>query len=304
MKLGFEAEFIAAVPELTSALYDRDLVGEPDMHSYHCGCNNCNIHDGYPLRVQHDSSCGGEVISNILTDWGDARSLFRAVQEAAVSVDAEPGLNAGFHVHSSVEDLSYGQKANIVRNFALWEPCLSVIAGGLWNRARRQSYSSGNQPVRDCLRPGIESYLGVVCGNNREWHDTLADISWPETGIDLFDEHYESNRHNNLNVNTGHGTFEFRLFNSTRTAWRMELFARLADAMTTPSIVSAMIRAADRPVSEHVLRVEELAEVMQDNELHTLSSLLFRQAEFRRGDKPLNYTDGGTFTIDSVFSRS
>ena len=171
---------------------------------------------GNPFRMQHDSSTGAdgaEVISNILTSWDEAGHLFSALQIAAVDSDAEPGLQAGFHVHVNVERMSIADKEDIFWNFMRWEDTLAVLAGGPHGYVR-----NFNRTVRNELAAVAEEVEFVP------YHP------FPLRPDELWYFMVQFDRHVTLNP-TPSRTMEFRLWNATRSAWRMELFCRLSQIL-------------------------------------------------------------------------
>lgn len=199
------------------------LVGDGNIHGYHCGCDNCSFSlSRYPLRVQRDSTCSGEVISSPFSNWFSGVSVMSALQTAALEVDAEPGMNAGLHVHVDMSDTELQHKADVVWSFALWEPFLTELAKG------RFTYLRGmNMPSRRLLR-GFRAWFNL---------DTTPDYN----RLDAYNAYRVQDRHSNLNVRTNYNTFEFRIWNSTRSAWRMELAARLSVALANRHVATSLI---------------------------------------------------------------
>ena len=206
---GFEAEFGTGVSALVSALYGEEACGMSEMHSWHCGCEKCDFDNGYLFRAQTDSSCDGEVITSIFSDgdWHTARYAMELLERLAFDVDAEPSTDAGCHVHVGVGHLDFDQKVEAFDNYLRWEPVLERVSAGRWRHNR-----GANQPVRYCS------------------------LNYCDTP---YASHAENDRHSQLNVNTGHGTWEFRLWNSTRMAWRMELWVRLSLLFVNPDFVAS-----------------------------------------------------------------
>ncbi len=226
-KFGFESEWQEGAADLTERLAALNLVGGGTMHQYHCRCNDCSFEtSSYRLRVQTDSSCSGEVISSPFTSWADAVDTMTTLQTAALDVDAEPGMNAGFHVHVDMNEANTAQKANVLLGFVLWEPFLAEVAKGRFTSMRAMN-TSARRRVRDYY--GDYDYAEM---NER-------------SRAEMFSWYRSIDRHTNLNCRTNYGTFEFRVWNSTRSAWRMELFTRLSVALTNRNVAAALV--ANRP---------------------------------------------------------
>jgi hypothetical protein len=208
----------------------------PGLHPWHCDCSDCTpgALGRAAFHGQTDSSCSGEIISDILTyddgcTHGDPRELFTALQEAALEVDAEPGLSAGFHVHVKPGRAWHRRRrGQAIRNFARVERALDSIAGGRWSSLR-----ANNQSVRQLLQWDTCSESWTVPAS------TEPEVQ-AERDRDLYDMAMDWDRHTLLNAHTPHATFEYRVWNSTRSAWRMELFTRLSLALVDRRVNDAL----------------------------------------------------------------
>lgn len=248
---GFEAEFSVNASAVIARLHARGLAGDPVLHGYHCDCDYCELSNGYAFRGQTDSSCSGEIISDILgsvedDDYPDHVSLMAALCDIAVDVDAEPGNNAGFHVHVGITD-EFGDYhddglGDALWQFVLWEPVLARIAGGRWSNRR----NGMNVPVRDQCEYIFRNYNceRVTTGGLVAMEAQLRESSRYDFGQfkrDLLYRQRENDRHSNLNISArNHPTWEFRLWNSTRSAWRMELYCGLSVALLDPAVVTGL----------------------------------------------------------------
>lgn len=254
---GFEAEFMNNVDALAERLAADGLwVG--GIHGYHCRCEDCSFDGGRTYRVQHDSSCGGEVISNVrrTRSTGSNQDVMRALQQAAVDADAEPGLYAGFHVHVGMRrHLNPHEQADAFWAYLRYEPILEHVAWGRWPQLRGQNFSARQGLVRDV-------WLDISAAVDERVPWRRDDYGFPATDFDPLwvEEHvadedalsiirdsayelqHDVDRHSHLNVNTSSGvTWEFRIFNSTRSAWRMELYTSLACAFADRAFVNALL---------------------------------------------------------------
>lgn len=248
---GFEAEYANNVGGLARLLHNRGYAQAGDLHRYHCGCDSCHFGIGGSLRFQTDSSCGGEAISNVRSGSPfkrENRLLFESIQQAALDADAEPSLDAGFHVHVDRRHLSSAEKRQVVWQFYRYEPVLVELASGLW------SFQRGNN-----------SRLRVIHGGYRSYVSGEAEF---DVVTNFYDSHLNADRHSNLNIATNHTTFEFRLWNATRSAWRMQLHCGVSQALMDPRfwrrVTDAEIQREPVPLSTFVSflpdRVKELAE--------------------------------------------
>lgn len=151
------------------------------------------------------------------------------LQECAVEVDAEPGYSSGFHVHVDMSGADTSVRSTVWLAFMMWEPFLSRVAAGRFPMLRDM-----NQSVM-----GITS---LYVGNPVAYiMDSVQDEYRPGTIREMYDWFRRQDRHSNLNVRTNYDTFEFRVWNSTRSAWRMDLFSRLSVALCNPRVAAALV---------------------------------------------------------------
>lgn len=266
MKLGFEAEFVTNAEALARRLHREGYSGSESIHHYHCRCEDCEYGTGSPLfRVQSDSTCDGEVISNILTSRAGLNEACLALQKAAVDADAEPGLAAGFHVHSTTRRIVNNPQA--FWTIARWEPALLALSGGRWHSNRRNN---------DSLHESV--VVGSGCAPGTDVPSELRERAYRH--------HQSADRHNNLNINTRYDTWEFRLWNSTRSAWRMELFCLLGDAFT------------DQPFLDLAGRVESPSTTELDLALQAVG----RYYEAELVQRQLAYLGGAVHTAGQVLT--
>lgn len=242
---GFEAEFHDNVAPLMAGLHARGLTATDEMHSYHCRCEMCDFETGGVFRGQHDSSCGGEVISHVFStdNMDEAVSAMTSLQAVAVDVDAEPSLAAGFHVH--IGNAEFGRDryalADAMWAYLRWEGWLGTVASGRWPEVR--GFNVSNRSILS----GCGAYEAGEAGwGSDEWGESGFTFNGPDciqqaeeefsdaglAQVKRFAYHWiggDEERHLWLNLQTrNRKTWEFRLWNSTRVAWRMELFSRLS----------------------------------------------------------------------------
>lgn len=297
-------------------------MGDPEIHGYHCGCPLCDFSEaGPPLMVQRDSTCTGEVISRPMStwnpsgdsdDWAYTVQVLTQLQQAALDVDAEPGHAAGFHVHVMPTDDGFNKSLGAV---LLWEPVLMRIAAGRFPAQRGM-----NRTVRSMFTNGTiwdwayDSGLPQETLNKFEL-DRFWAHGYPRATLDfpaLFQHvnelgltskllrlfrtvHHHNDRHSNFNITTNHGTVEYRFWNSTRSAWRMEMFCRLSVAMTDQEVAGTLIGlggiAPNADVDETWMDGAEaiLRQVFDDAGYHRLAELLERQANYRLTRRQTGY---------------
>ncbi len=278
---GFEFEVATEGAALTRHLYEQGHTGQVGMCPWHCSCNYCAFGTGnFLFRAQTDSSVprGGEIITNILHhDPNHARhaeDVFGILQRAAVEVDAEPGLDAGLHVHVGIQHLNADELNRAFWAYLRYENVLNSIAAGRWVANR-----GANNNVMSTVNYLLTDYAG---GDDRGL-DAIATIE--DNGLEnrtmrtIRDEAYGGDRHTNLNMRTNHGTWEYRLWNSTRAAWRMEMYTRLSVALVDPEVNAAMLAA---PLTRRVTRraIDRFASLLMDCGHDTAADLVDRQATY------------------------
>jgi len=259
---GFEAEFETNASQMLAKLVERDLTTQDGMHSWHCSCEEHCHFDLNPdtFRGQTDSTCSGEIISPVYA-YGDQNPLDRprlpmedflshvqVLQEAAIEVDAEPGTSSGFHVHIRPE--SNRARKRIPWEFARWEQVLIELAGGSQGRHR-----SMNERIASYQQSWWAMY-GMHIVNEHGLSGTIVDIptlqahllaqetrttAFEHEVLNAFYSHVqESDRHANLAISARHQTLEFRVWNSTRAAWRMALFCGVSRVFGSEDFLEAL----------------------------------------------------------------
>lgn len=281
---GFEAEFQNNVGNMARALHQAGVSMYPDIHNYMCECEACAYDADTPadIRVKRDSSCGGEVISRILDDseWDEAVRLMTVVQDCALDTDTVPGISAGFHVHVA-KPRRLRDRGRLVHAFILWEDAIAALAGGRWPDNRGWNTSLGS----------VAWYsLGSLVGsrNPLDTDDTLhrldrcdIDTTFYETLADCAQCDWD--RHSTLALSGRHPTVEFRLWNSTRSAWRMELWCRLSVALRSNGLIAALLEGAGGAVADREGRtVDAFVDIVTANANGRLSELITRQRDYRR----------------------
>ena len=240
---GFEAEFDINAQSVMHRLHEVGLADDDHLHGYHCDCSSCCFRNGYPFRGQTDSSCSGEIISDIfgsaegypLVEWDNTGThwseygLMVELCRAAVDVDAEPGPNSGLHVHVGKQGLNRVELARSFYEYIRWEPVLMRVAGGRWTNMR-----DNNDPVREMVSYEYEINIGEpLTSRSMANHETPPDVRGR-----LMDRHQGHDRHSNLNIGSrSRPTWEFRLGNSTRSAWRIRMFCELSKAFMDPKFI-------------------------------------------------------------------
>lgn len=306
---GFESEWQTNAARLNDRLYARGQTLTEVLHPWHCGCEGCDPFQSANFYGQTDSSCSGEIISRVCafedTNYDGqfverVGSMFDILSEEAYAVDAEPGDRSGFHVHVGVGDLTLDERAQNLAAFVRWESVLLGVSAGAFEDNRGYNTTLTGGSVGDTAAD-ILSAAGLTAWSRGEVIETLLTKATSPVRDRLLEEaitvHQYADRHSNLNIRTGHGTWEYRLWNSTRAAWRMELFVRLSIALTDPTVTRWMVRAdkgvpalrpqrARRRVGEHATdwslpAMDRLACHLHDRGHEEAAVLLDRQRSYR-----------------------
>jgi hypothetical protein len=268
---GVEYECDVNAPELVQWLRMNhpDEIGSDSLHSYHCDCDTCD--SDYTFRAQRDSSCSGEIISTVFNSdfMDDAVESLKLLEEGSIAVDAEPGPNSGFHVHVGVNEhqLRYSQPsqhlADAYFEFVRWENIITQIASGRFRFNRNNNHSVqtlahefltnlDGEPwaYQDSQIYDFERDRYIANPNynpdqesrtpTQVLHMVAESDHVDRVKMDLLLGSHDWDRHSNLATRTRHNTWEFRVFNSTRAAWRMELWVRTALAFMQPEFVDEL----------------------------------------------------------------
>ncbi len=273
---GIEPEFQTNAGMVNARLHMNGYASHEEMHAYHCRCSGCDAMRETPAwTCQRDSSVNGEFISRVFYGLSDGGEALEALEEAAVACDAEPALNAGCHVH--VERPLF--RAEAFRLFVALEPTLEIISAGAFGRQRNANYSLRAEYIGD----------GVIA---RFWNNL-------DTWDELLTEHRDADRHSNLNVNTSTGaTWEYRLWNSTRVAWRMRLYVMASIALAHHTSFQERLWSHFRHMHYQDMPADEFLALARQEDFEDdgeFVRLLERQLQFqtnRSGPVAPRFTDG------------
>lgn len=236
---GFEFEVASGADEVINELYERgeEVMRTEELHSYHCGCSDCAVwprtgYDGndqpYAIpppmfHAQRDSSCGGEFITKVLDDFEDTRWASQVLMDALRAANASVNNNCGLHVHVSAAGLSkvggeyrWGSSGNVPLAYLLVERYIAELIAPGATRNKRDMNRTLLQALRDYL------------GSDRAWAENCSE-SWASVNSTL-QSAIDADRHVDLNISGNNNTYEFRVFNATTHAWRINLACRLSVA--------------------------------------------------------------------------
>ncbi len=228
-----------------SVVVDTDRSGSRYLHEYHCDCSFC---DAYPERsnffhFQMDCTVDGEIISKP-TPW-DSPHTDRAIRDlghALITNASRTHGSVGNHVHVDIRDLKHDQLALLWQMYLLYQhEHLEPIARGAQSGVRAY-----NAPLRDV--PLYRTKDGKTTTEPQEYDRSIRDVNgWmgvyvPNTPLSLtFSQaDYKSFASSDREFFYGfdgnwlahHGeTAEFRLWNATRSPFRLRLYTALSAAL-------------------------------------------------------------------------
>lgn len=216
-RFGFELEVRSGARSSLAQLRSLGLTSHSHFHHYHCTCNECGQRGldsaGSLFRVQQDCTADGEFISGIL-EYGsaDADRAFDGLSRALILGGAVVTGNVGNHVHVEQSGMDTPAKRRLTRLFLRYQTDLQEIAAAGHDRVR-----SYNSPMSG--NPGI-----WTCGDTPPVNRYRDSVSLPY--------HWSSGSY----LCWKDQTVEFRLWNSTRLAWRLRTHVGLSVGMVHAAI--------------------------------------------------------------------
>lgn len=261
---GFEAEYASGADLMSELLYEAGMLGAREQHGYHCDCEHClvdgtfNVIDpdtgdyaidpetgrrktrpAWPLRHQRDSTADGEFITRVLRDWDEAAEIVAALTTAAQDADATTSNRCGLHVHVGSGDTAEEVAAGMSRSRIV--PLAYLAFERYFTEIVAPGASIRKRDMNSTLMQALRNYVADNFGGNMRWQDIgrgqAMDILLGTIGRD---------RHVDLNWSRRHQTWEFRVFNATNAAWRIELACRLSVAFVEQAGV--LVRAVEQQV--------------------------------------------------------
>lgn len=220
-KVGIEVEFIGNTTWVINALREAGLSRRSSMHSY-------EGHDDNEWIVKLDGSVsgGGELVSPPLDfdDEAQREQITKAI-EVLLAQGCEPNDSTGIHVHVDCSDLDAKQIVSVVKNFYKFQDVLYRIASSGWERIRRGA-SSYAVPLQSDMVERI--------ARARTMEEVM--IAWygDETRAQRYARyHGHESRYCGLNLHSFfyRKTIEFRIFNSSVNAERVQAYVALCVAL-------------------------------------------------------------------------
>jgi hypothetical protein len=215
-KFGFECEVAGGASQVVALLHEKGLTADNRLHHYHCSCPTCRPdRTHYNIHGQQDCTADGEFITRILT-YGtpEAEQTIDGLADALFMARATVGTGQGFHVHVDKRDLSHAARGRLWRLFVKYQQDLGRFANGQFSDVR--TYNGPLRYFRQFTTLSEDQFwsqrnltrVGRACGHS----------------ADLYTRSFWLNDDNA-------NTYEFRLWNSTRVAWRMHLAVGISVAL-------------------------------------------------------------------------
>lgn len=240
-QFGVECEVSQGAGDVLAHLHEGGHVTDTHLHAYHCGkgysrgCDACEpTRSGPDWTGQEDCTADGEFISRILTTGPEGDRALATIADALVKGRAEQNDRVGMHIHTDAGPFA-DDTASLVRLWRLW----MVYQDDIGNLARGKSaavrgYNGPNVTKHgDSVRcTGVLSY-GSDDATVRQFyegdHDDAYQLldSWVRTGP-------RTGRW--LSGGVEAGTFEFRLWNGSRSLWRIRTAVYVSVALTTAAL--------------------------------------------------------------------
>lgn len=248
-KFGVECEVSEGAEDVLAHLYRNGDVSSNHLHAYHCGkgynpCDDCRAdRSGPDWTGQEDCTADGEFISRILTTGPEGDRALATIADALVKGRAVQDDRVGMHIHTDAEPFA-DDTASLVRLWRLWMTYQDDI--GLLARGKADAVRSYNGPnvVKTHGRIGYGGVLSYGASDDtcRDFftldHDDAAQLldrwvrSGPRTG-------------RWLSGGVEAGTFEFRLWNGSRSLWRIRMAVYVSVALTTAALSGYEARPDD-----------------------------------------------------------
>lgn len=206
--LGIEWEIASQGSQITELLYDASLSRTPDIHDYHCGCNDCASPEVWSSQTDGSLPEDGVELRSCPVQVTQLDSVLQVsrVEQTLREAEARVTKGCGLHVHIEASDLKTHQLDVLNDLFVELQPALYRVAVGGFDCHRGPEYC--------CPISKKEKYtLLAQPASTRRYHDRAKYF-----GLNLGAIHVQ-------------GTVEFRLWNSTRNAWRARLFAATSWAL-------------------------------------------------------------------------
>lgn len=268
--VGLEVEFSSG--SAVRWFHENGHAPDDHLHGYGCGCSE---RANYPIHPTQDCTApGGEYIIG-----GPRGVLYGSDRFYKATAIAEQGFiegrctsneRVGMHTHVG-NTLSTPQQRILLRNYLAMQEEFQVFASGAASCVRDNGCTSS--------RIGLNNYLG----SGREYIRSIGDVT-----DSIWNEFWASDPRNwtvnlpgrpTLNFQTGKGTVEFRVWNSSRVQWRMVLAAGVSSAFVEAAAQERVAPAPERIGGNRLAASITLEEFLDGLLTPDLIGLMARQRE-------------------------
>lgn len=249
--IGHEVEYSAG-SILAQKLHELGLTDDDGLHNYQCGCGTRT-----PIHSTEDSTArGGEYLiggpNGVLFASDYYIEVIKAFSAAAIEVRCATGERVGMHTHVGTADLGLVQKRLLLRNYLALQDDLLDLASSHMREVRSNGCTAPRLPTSHYIR------------SDADWTRDIHEIDWHLPGRPTLNFGDYPNRH----------TVEFRVWNSTRSAWRMYLAGGISSALVQ---ASADGHVAGKPGDVSI------AEFLHDYMTPELAVMVHRQKTYKDG---------------------
>ena len=243
-QFGIECEVSSGAADVLTHLYNGGHVSDDHLHAYHCDCNACDHHRSGPdWTGQEDCTADGEFVSRILTTGPEGDAALEAISAALIAGRASHSERVGMHVHTDAGPFREDNDA-LVRMWRLWLTYQDDV--GILARSHFSDVRSYNGPNVTKPHGGQPNVAGVLGYENADKVDRFFEAP-PDEAVGMLEDWTRRGPRTGrwLSGGVDSGTFEFRLWNGTRSLWRIRMAVYVSVALTTAALDGYEARPGD-----------------------------------------------------------
>lgn len=263
MKFGIEIEFGGDLNRLLTELHTEGLVRNTSVAGY-IGFD----HDYWVVKRDGSVQGGGELVSPPLNfeDEGAMEQINKACA-ALQRAGCRPTQQTGIHVHIESRGMTPRQISAVARFWTRYEDAIYRIASSGWESLRRAAHQYA-RPLTDSQKKGLA---------NARTEEALQRAYYGRDRTGSRFSHGEAARYAGLNLHSHwyRGTIEFRVFNGSVNAERIQAYVALCHAIIQDAKNDKL-----RSVKSGVVALGSMArgEAEEDKVLFNLLAILRYQA--------------------------
>ena len=223
-KFGIEVEYMGSIPAAVEALRAAGLSSMSGQYGY-VGHSDTE----WVVKADGSVSRGGEMVSPPLNfDDPEQRSQVNKAIAALRSTGATTGEAAGIHIHVDASDLTAEQVACVARTFVKFEDIIYRLATSGW-RSLRPGGASYCKPLTQTQITGLSRAKTKAQVYNAYFGRRISEADVRNLHV----SHSDAARYYGLNLQSWfyRGTIEFRVFNSSLNADRIQAYIAVCVAL-------------------------------------------------------------------------